>query len=657
MSERAKQNRTWVEIDLAALVENARAIRRQLDGAALIAVVKKDAYGHGARECALALEEARESDRFAVYCLEEALELRQAGIKSPILVMSPLVAEDPEPGIAAGLTLTVLRFEEAERIDRLGGALGKKVSVHLKIDTGMGRLGYYPEQALKEFREIQSLQNLNIEGIYSHLATVDEDKEYTCMQLRRLQEFCGDCACQIPIVHLAQSGVLQKKEYALDAARIGLALYGAYEGAAELLQPVMTFKSRVIFRKRIPKGESVSYGCTYTAPKDMEVAVVGAGYGNGYLRAQSNQATIRVGGHPAPDADCARGCERIIEMTQGLTERDLVFTCVGNGVSSLLTMPVPGLTIDDLSRTTYVTQIERGTTTGDLCPIRNHMDMMKGGKISRYIHPARMVHILAIDPGNYSQLMYENRWLHTLPDSTTYQMAVENLKKEDAWDAVPEAVREHFMTADPRYNTVKAEEFEKMAFRIFGIMPGYRQSGMLSPAMKKAEELGFKPVLLTRELGHVEAGQAGMFVAAVAAEIERRGQPFEPPCALFTHGEFVVTVGSEKGMGGRNQEFALSAALRIAGSRNIIIGSVDTDGTDGPGDQFSESPEGVPCLAGGIVDGETVEAAKRAGVNLAEELRRHNTSEALWKLDSGVVATPNISLNDLTVALIMERSE
>ena len=366
---------------------------------------------------------------------------------------------------------------------------------------------------------------------------------------------------------------------------------------------------------------------------------------------------VTLGGHPAPDADCARGCERIIEMTQGLTERDLVFTCVGNGVSSLLTMPVPGLSIDDLSRTTYVTQIERGTTTGDLCPIRNHMDMMKGGKISRYIHPARMVHILAIDPGNYSQLMYENRWLHTLPDSTTYQMAVENLKKEDAWDAVPEAVREHFMTADPRYNTVKAEEFEKMAFRIFGIMPGYRQSGMLSPAMKKAEELGFKPVLLTRELGHVEAGQAGMFVAAVAAEIERRGQPFEPPCALFTHGEFVVTVGSEKGMGGRNQEFALSAALRIAGSRNIIIGSVDTDGTDGPGDQFSESPEGVPCLAGGIVDGETVEAAKRAGVNLAEELRRHNTSEALWKLDSGVVATPNISLNDLTVALIMERSE
>jgi glycerate-2-kinase len=144
-------------------------------------------------------------------------------------------------------------------------------------------------------------------------------------------------------------------------------------------------------------------------------------------------------------------------------------------------------------------------------------------------------------------------------------------------------------------------------------------------------------------------------MAAIANTVERRGQPFEPPCALFSSGEMVVTVGQEKGIGGRDQEFALSAALRIAGSKNIVIASVDTDGTDGPGSQFSGHEADIPCLAGGIVDGQTVESAKNLGVDIVGELRRHNTSPALWKLNSGIVVTPNISLIDLTVALIMGR--
>jgi glycerate-2-kinase len=188
-------------------------------------------------------------------------------------------------------------------------------------------------------------------------------------------------------------------------------------------------------------------------------------------------------------------------------------------------------------------------------------------------------------------------------------------------------------------------------------MPGHRQSAMLPPAMKKAEQLGLKPVVLSRELGHVEAAQAGLFVGSVAWEVERRGQPLEPPCALFSHGEMVVTVGQGNGMGGRNQEFVLSAAGRIAGSDNIVIASVDTDGTDGPGEQFTDQTIGVPCLAGGIVDGATAAMAKSAGIDLAAELARHNASPPLWQLDSGVVMSPNISLIDFTVALILGRSE
>jgi len=366
---------------------------------------------------------------------------------------------------------------------------------------------------------------------------------------------------------------------------------------------------------------------------------------------------VTLGGHPAPDEDCARGCARIIELARDLDENDLVFTCVGNGVSSLMTMPVPGVSMDDLRTTTYVTQVQRGTTTGTLSPVRNHLDMVKGGRISRYIHPAKAIHVLAIDPGHYGQLIHSNLWLHTLPDYTDFQLAIDNLKKEDAWDAVPESVRNHLQKADPKHESVKAEEFERMWFRIFGVMPGHRQTAKLGPAMEKAEELGFKPVILTEEVMGVEARDAGLYVASIARTIERTGGPFEPPCALFGSGELVVTVGNERGMGGRNQEFALSAARGIAGSRGIIVGSVDTDGTDGPGAQFADAADDALCLSGGIVDGTAFDEAGKAGIDIAHTLKTHDTSPALRKLSSGVVATPNISLIDLTVVLVMGRSE
>lgn len=365
---------------------------------------------------------------------------------------------------------------------------------------------------------------------------------------------------------------------------------------------------------------------------------------------------VTLGGHPAPDEDCPRGCEKILEFARNLTKRDLVFTCVSNGVSSLLTLPAPGLTLEDLRRTTLATQIERGMTTRELNPIRNHLDRMKGGRISRYFHPAQMIHIIAIDPGEYEQRMHRNYWLHNLADGTTFQDAIESLKRYDAWDSVPAPVRRHLERADPREETVKAEEFEKMSFRIFGIMPGYWQSGKLLPAMRKAEDLGFKSHLLADRLIEIEAGQAAVYLTSMAATIERRGMPFEPPCALFSSGEMVVTVGKEKGVGGRNQEFVLSAALKIEGSDNIVIASVDTDGTDGPGFQYTAGAAEIPCLSGGIVDGRTMEEARKRGVDIIGELKRHNTTPALWKLNSGVVISPNISLIDLTVALILGRS-
>lgn len=311
-----------------------------------------------------------------------------------------------------------------------------------------------------------------------------------------------------------------------------------------------------------------------------------------------------------------------------------------------------------MEKTTYIMQVEHGAPDPDLNAIRNHIDMMKGGRISRYIQPAKAIHIIAVDSPTYDKIMYQNIFLHTLPECTTFQMAVDNLKKWQAWYDVPTSVRNFLERADPEYETVKAKEFEKMPSRIFGVMPGYQGTIKFPPAMQKAEELGFKPVILAESVKYIEAHHAGAYMASVCHAIERIGQPSEPPCVLFTSGEVKVTVGDEKGIGGRNQEFALSAAQVIAGSENIVIASVDTDGTDGPGVQFNKGPDDMPpCLAGGLVDGETVAEAKKVGINIVEEMKRHNSSSVLWKLKSGIMATPNISLMDFTVALVMGRSK
>jgi glycerate-2-kinase len=151
----------------------------------------------------------------------------------------------------------------------------------------------------------------------------------------------------------------------------------------------------------------------------------------------------------------------------------------------------------------------------------------------------------------------------------------------------------------------------------------------------------------------IEAKQAGYYLAEIAKTIERRGEPFEAPCALFTSGEMVVTVGKSYGIGGRNQEFVLAAATRIANSPRIVMASVDTDGTDGPGTQFVQGTEPLPCLAGGVADGFTMQEAADRDIDLEGVVERHDTTPALLQLDSGVLAEPNISLIDLTVALVL----
>lgn len=363
---------------------------------------------------------------------------------------------------------------------------------------------------------------------------------------------------------------------------------------------------------------------------------------------------VTHGGHPVPDIGCAVGTQKIMDMARGLRANDLVFTIACNGVSSLLTLPVPGITIDEAAEITRMMQIERGVPTGDLNQIRNHIDLAKSGRITRLFQPARAIHIIGVDPYPWQWLMYQNVWLHFLPDCSTFADAIAVLEKWDAWDAAPASVRRHLLAADPAHETVKADEWLRWPARVFGIMP--HKIGFLPTGMEKARALGFTPHKLSGRL-LAEASQAGLVVADIALNCEKEGLPFAPPCALFSTGEILVTVGPQPCVGGRNQEYALSAATRIADSAHIVMAAVDTDGTDGPGGDFAADQGSLRCLAGGVVDGQTMAEARALGVDVWAALRQHNTSAALWVLRSGVAAAQNISVGDFAVTLITARDE
>lgn len=367
---------------------------------------------------------------------------------------------------------------------------------------------------------------------------------------------------------------------------------------------------------------------------------------------------LTYGAHPIPDAGCAAGCQRIIEMAQDLQPDDLVFTLMGNGIGSLLTLPAPGLTIEDVRQTVYAFQIEKGGPTVDLIPIRNHLDAIKGGKFTRYLQPARVVHLIAFyRPPSYAHMLHDAyyRWLHSLPDETTYADAIAALHKYDLWDEVPAAVREHLLRADPAQETLTIAEFERYRNRVFFIFPP--ELGMVPAAKRKAEALGFTThVLFNNHTLMPEASQLGRIVANMALHSERDGDPFCPPCALISTGEMVVTVGKETGMGGRNQEYILAAAQELAPTQHVVMGSVDSDGTDGPGHQFVDDTDyaGIPVLTGGIVDSSTQLRAQAQGLDLAAALKRHDTSPALYALGDAVVAVAGMSMGDLSVTLVLE---
>ena len=304
-----RKMRCWAEISLDNFEHNCRNMKARLpDGCRFLGVVKANAYGHGAVKVSQRLEKAG-ADYLAVAYLEEAIELREAGIKLPILILGRTDPRYASDVVEYALTQAVTDLETAKAYSRAACEEGRPMLCHLKLDTGMGRLGFSAVRDGDKLAEAASLAGLDIEGAFTHFAVSDEDdEEYTRAQFERFQAAAASVERAsgklLKIKHCTNSGAMIKYPWTYcDMVRPGILLYGYYpcdETNGIDVRPCMSLKARVVQVKDMKKGESVSYGRNWTAPRDSLVAVLSAGYADGLPRAASGKADVMIRGKRAP---------------------------------------------------------------------------------------------------------------------------------------------------------------------------------------------------------------------------------------------------------------------------------------------------------------------------------------------------------------------
>lgn len=298
-----------IHIDLDALAHNMQAIRRHIGPeVAIFSVVKANAYGHGAVGCARAALAAGAA-ALCVVRLEEAIELRKAGITAPILNISYAHAGEMEAALRWDITATPIHFETAQALSAQAEASGRRARVHVKVDTGLGRYGLLPEETLPFLNSLRGLPGLEVEGIFTHFATSDEaDQTYARQQLASFQEVLAAASAaghRFRYRHAANSaGTLYLPDAHFDAVRPGLITYGMCP-STELpcpidLRPILTLKSRLARVRTLPAGASIGYGRSYITKEPTQVGLVIIGYGDGYRRALGNKAEVLVAGQRVP---------------------------------------------------------------------------------------------------------------------------------------------------------------------------------------------------------------------------------------------------------------------------------------------------------------------------------------------------------------------
>lgn len=300
---------TYAEIDLNAITENVRAIRRAVGaGVRIMPAVKADGYGHGAVKIGRTVLAAG-ANMLGVASVEEALELRNGGIDAPILILGCSNGESACEIVEFGISATVCDLSAACDLAAQATQQNKKAHVHVKVDTGMGRIGVSVDGAVELVTALMGLPQLEVDGIFTHFPCSDEsDKVFTEEQIRVFKGivFELDKRGILPqYAHAANSGaVLDQPSAYLDMVRPGIAVYGLYPspevGRIIQLKPALTFRTKIVFMKDFPSGRTISYGRTFTTSRDTKVAVIPVGYADGFERSFSNKGEVAVNGHRVP---------------------------------------------------------------------------------------------------------------------------------------------------------------------------------------------------------------------------------------------------------------------------------------------------------------------------------------------------------------------
>ena len=302
--------RAYAEVDLEAIGHNIAEVRRNVgDSVKICAVIKADAYGHGAVAVGRYLESAVEY--FAVATVDEAIELREAGIRLPIIILSYVSPSRYDEVVKYGITQTVYSYETAELLAKAAAAQGRTAKVHVALDTGMSRIGFaVNEQSADEIRRISLLSVLELEGMFTHFSCADMyDKSYSRMQMERYDRMCDmldDRGVVIPIKHICNSaGIMEFDSHRFQMVRSGIITYGLYpseevDKSALDLRPAMSFRSHVVNVHTAEAGTGVSYGATFVTDRPTRIATVSVGDADGYPRALSNKGRVLIHGQFAP---------------------------------------------------------------------------------------------------------------------------------------------------------------------------------------------------------------------------------------------------------------------------------------------------------------------------------------------------------------------
>jgi len=293
---------TWAEVNLGNLEYNFRQVKSVVGlKVKVMATVKADAYGHGLLPVARRLA-ASGVDYFGVASIDEGIRLREAGIENPILILGMVLKNNISALFDYGLSVTVCDDDLVSALEIKGASCGKAVGVHIKVDTGMGRLGVAHEDAFGFIKRIYNKKFVKIHGLFTHFAFADINRDFTMEQIAifgRLVTKLKKRGILIPLLHAANSmGIIGYKQGHFNMVRPGLVLYGLYptDDVDIKLKPVLSLKSRVVYVKRMPKDKGISYGHTYITKKDTNIAVLPIGYGDGYPRNLSNLAPVLIKG-------------------------------------------------------------------------------------------------------------------------------------------------------------------------------------------------------------------------------------------------------------------------------------------------------------------------------------------------------------------------